>query len=100
MDGQESRQVVARFSLILCCIGTLFRVEWTVEGIIPSRESAQGVKENILAKDNYSYKKRQKELAKKKEREEKLQNKLNKRNAQTKTEPEQQTPDSNLQQPS
>ena len=52
-----------------------------------------------MAKDNYSYKKRQKELAKKKEREEKLQNKLNKRNAQAKAETEPQVPDLNLQQP-
>jgi hypothetical protein len=36
----------------------------------------------MLARDNYSYKKYQKELAKKKKREEKLQSKLAKKNAQ------------------
>jgi hypothetical protein len=37
-----------------------------------------------LAKDNYSYKKYQKELAKKKKQEEKRQSKLDKKNAQAK----------------
>ncbi|MFH1045641.1 MAG: hypothetical protein V1727_01605 [Candidatus Omnitrophota bacterium] len=36
----------------------------------------------MLAKDNYSYKKYQKELAQKKKREEKLQKKLAKKNIQ------------------
>jgi hypothetical protein len=35
-----------------------------------------------VARDNYSYKKYQRELAQKKKREEKLQNKLAKKNAQ------------------
>lgn len=35
-----------------------------------------------MARDNYSYKKYQKELAKKKKREEKIQNRLNKKNIQ------------------
>ncbi|MCX5712709.1 MAG: hypothetical protein NTY47_06570 [Candidatus Omnitrophica bacterium] len=35
-----------------------------------------------MARDNYSYNKYQRELAKKKKREEKLQNKLAKKNAQ------------------
>ncbi len=39
-------------------------------------------KEEILAKDNYSFQKRQKELAKKKKKEAKMQNKLNKKNMQ------------------
>jgi tetrahydromethanopterin S-methyltransferase subunit G len=37
-----------------------------------------------LARDNYSYKKYQRELAKKKKREEKLQRKLDKKNSQLK----------------
>ncbi len=37
-----------------------------------------------MAKDNYSYKKYQKELAKKKKREEKIQSKLDKKNIQAK----------------
>ena len=37
-----------------------------------------------MARDNYSYKKYQKELAQKKKREEKLQSKLDKKNMQTK----------------
>lgn len=40
-----------------------------------------------MARDNYSYKKYQKELAKKKKKEEKLQNKLAKKNAQVILEP-------------
>jgi len=36
----------------------------------------------MLGRDNYSFKKQQKELATKKKREEKLQNKLAKKNAQ------------------
>jgi len=43
----------------------------------------------MLAKDNYSYQKRQKELAKKKKKEEKRQRKLNKENTQVKEDPEQ-----------
>ncbi len=42
-----------------------------------------------MARDNYSYKKYQKELANKKKQEEKRQSKLAKKNAQAKTEPEQ-----------
>ena len=42
-----------------------------------------------MAKDNYSYQKRQKELAKKKKKEEKKQNKLDKKNMQTKVDLEQ-----------
>jgi len=42
-------------------------------------------KEEILARDNYSYKKYQKELARKKKNEEKRQSKLNKKNIETKT---------------
>ena len=42
----------------------------------------------MLARDNYSYKKYQKELAKKKKKEEKKQNKLDKKNIQTKTDSE------------
>jgi len=38
----------------------------------------------MLARDNYSYNKYQKELAKKKKREGKLQNKLDKKNMQAK----------------
>jgi hypothetical protein len=38
----------------------------------------------MLARDNYSYKKYQKELAKKKKREEKIQSKLDKKNIQAK----------------
>ena len=41
-------------------------------------EDALPLKEYILARDNYSYKKRQKELAKKKKKEEKRQRKLEK----------------------
>ena len=37
-----------------------------------------------MARDNYSYKKYQKELAKKKKREEKIQSKLDKKNIQAK----------------
>ena len=38
-----------------------------------------------MARDNYSYKKYQKELAQKKKREEKLKSKLDKKNIQAKT---------------
>ncbi len=41
----------------------------------------------MLAKDNYSYKKYQKELAKKKKTEEKKQRKLDKKNMQAETPP-------------
>jgi len=46
-------------------------------------------KEGILAKDNYSYQKKQKELAKKKKKEEKRQRKLDKGNMQAKEDSEQ-----------
>ena len=42
----------------------------------------------MLARDNYSYKKYQKELANKKKKEEKRQSKLDKKNVQPKAEPE------------
>ena len=42
-----------------------------------------------MARDNYSYQKRQKELAKKKKKEEKKQSKLDKKNMQAKADPEQ-----------
>jgi hypothetical protein len=42
-----------------------------------------------LAKDNYSFQKRQKELAKKKKKEEKRQSKLDKKNMQAKADEEQ-----------
>ena len=38
----------------------------------------------MLGRDNYSYKKQQKELAQKKKREEKIQSKLDKKNIQAK----------------
>jgi len=41
----------------------------------------KGIKENIMARDNYSYKKYQKELARKKKAEEKRQSKLEKKAA-------------------
>jgi hypothetical protein len=47
-----------------------------------------GEKEGILAKDNYSFQKRQKELAKKKKKEEKKQRKLDKGNMRSKEDPE------------
>jgi len=40
------------------------------------------IKEAVLARDNYSYIKHQKELAKKKKKEEKMQNKLARKNLQ------------------
>jgi len=43
----------------------------------------------MLARDNYSYQKRQKELAKKKKKEEKEQRKLDKKNMQAKADSEQ-----------
>ncbi len=43
----------------------------------------------MLARNNYSYLKRQKELAKKKKKEEKKQSKLDKKNTQAKADPEQ-----------
>ena len=43
----------------------------------------------MLARDNYSYKKYQKELAKKKKREKKIQSKLDKKNIQAKADSEQ-----------
>jgi hypothetical protein len=43
----------------------------------------------MLARDNYSYKKYQKELAQKKKREEKLQSKLAKKNVQASVNQEQ-----------
>lgn len=42
-----------------------------------------------MARDNYSYKKYQKELAKKKKKEEKKQSKLDKKNIRAKTDSEQ-----------
>ena len=42
-----------------------------------------------MARDNYSYKKYQRELAKKKKKEEKMQRKLDKKNAQLSGNPEQ-----------
>jgi len=42
-----------------------------------------------LARDNYSFNKRQKELAKKKKKEEKKQSKLDKKKMQGETDPEQ-----------
>ena len=42
------------------------------------------LKESIVARDNYSYKKYQKEMAKKKKREAKQQRKLDKKNIQAK----------------
>lgn len=44
-----------------------------------------------MARDNYSYKKYQRELAQKKKREEKLQSKLAKKNAQVSVDQEQAT---------
>ena len=41
----------------------------------------RGKREGLLARDNYSYKKYARELAKKKKKEEKLQRKLDKKNA-------------------
>ena len=41
-----------------------------------------------MARDNYSYKKYQKELAKKKKKDEKIQSKLDKKNIQVKTDSE------------
>jgi len=46
-------------------------------------------KEEMLARDNYSYQKRQKELAKKKKKEEKKQRKLDKKNIQSNADSEQ-----------
>jgi len=43
----------------------------------------------MLARDNYSYQKRQKELAKKKKKEKKEQRKLDKKNIQVKVDSEQ-----------
>ena len=43
----------------------------------------------MLAKDNYSYQKRQKEMAKKKKKEEKKQSKLDKNNIQSNADSEQ-----------
>jgi len=43
----------------------------------------------MLAKDNYSYQKRQKEMAKKKKKEEKRQSKLDKKNIQSNADSEQ-----------
>lgn len=42
-----------------------------------------------MGRDNYSYKKHQKELARKKKKEEKMQSKLEKKNAQAGINPEQ-----------
>ena len=44
--------------------------------------------EDIMTRDNYSYKKYQKELANKKKKEEKRQSKLDKKNVQAKVDPE------------
>jgi hypothetical protein len=51
----------------------------------------QGLKQKgeMLAKNNYSFQKRQKELAKKKKKEAKMQNKLNKKNIQANADSEQ-----------
>ena len=46
-------------------------------------------REGVLARDNYSYKKYARELAKKKKKEEKLQRKLDKKNAGAEEKPEQ-----------
>lgn len=46
-----------------------------------------GIKENILGRDNYSFKKYQKELARKKKAEEKKQRKLEKKAAENVSQP-------------
>ena len=46
------------------------------------RKFSAHLKEDMLVRDNYSYKKYQKELAKKKKKEEKKQSKLDKKNIQ------------------
>ena len=46
-------------------------------------------KEEMLARDNYSYQKRQKEMAKKKKKEAKKQRKLDKKNIQSNADSEQ-----------
>ena len=43
-----------------------------------------GKKEGLLARDNYSFRKRQKEIAKKKKKEAKMQRKLDKKNIKSK----------------
>jgi len=54
-----------------------------------AQHGGRGQKEDILARDNYSYQKRQKELAKKKKKEKKEQRKLDKKNIQVKVDSEQ-----------
>ena len=57
-------------------------------GRLPEFEVKLDKREGVLARDNYSYKKYQKELANKKKQEEKRQSKLAKKNAQAKADPE------------
>ncbi len=61
------------------------------------RGMAQRQKEGILARDNYSFRKHKKELAKKKKKEAKAQRKLDKKNIQLK-ESETQVPNENSEQ--
>ena len=54
----------------------MLEIEYTATRIV------SGIKESVVTRDNYSYKKYQKELAKKKKAEEKKQRKLEKKAAQ------------------
>ena len=56
-------------------------------------------KEEILARDNYSYQRYQKELAKKKKKEEKMLRKLNNKKIKAGEDPSQVLPDQGIQQP-
>lgn len=58
------------------------RLFFEEKGQRPIKACLPAGRETILARDNYSYKKYQRELAKKKKKEEKLQRKLDKKNAQ------------------
>ena len=71
----------------ISCAEFLFKVKFKVQGVIMLNE--QKWKEFILARDNYSFSKRQKELAKKKKKEEKKQSKLDKKNIQSNADSEQ-----------
>ena len=64
-------------------LGVPFVWEWA------SAPPYAGIKEGIVTRDNYSYKKYQKELARKKKNEEKKQRKLDKEKLKAETSPEQ-----------
>ena len=64
---------------------TLYKDKDVSDGSFATWESTD--KEDMLARDNYSYQKHRRELVKKKKKEEKMQRKLDKKNAKSNEDP-------------